>query len=264
MVNFVDAKAMDEKIEQLDMIQEINPSHFEGKLIVHIFYQIVKILFTIGTGSLLYPLTVFLYEKWLCDNSFIEGRKLKFIGKLYRAYLIYIVGVVLASLSIFLLNYFIAKIPSFFQIDIIKWGANAFLGATNTLFITSKMRKWKKTNTIFDGSEDTKHSKLERNLINCVLVNAVASIAGTVSLGLFVPMAQKIKAQYFVNLTYICGERLTFAGKALDLYKKLPIWIIFIILTFGLYILYINYYFAVWEIENTLLKTVNVENNTIT
>lgn len=234
-------------------------SRFEGSIALHMFYQVVKILLTIGTGSLLYPLTVFLYEKWLSDNSYIEGRRLKFVGKLPRVYLIYIVGVLLASLSIFLLNYFIAILPNFFKIDIIKWGANAFLGGTNTLFITSKIRKWKKSSTIYEGSEDFTHSKLDRNLFKCVIVNGIATIASTISLGLFLPLSQKIKAQYFINLTTICGEKLFFAGKAINLYKRLPLWILFIVLTFGLFILYINYYLQSWEIENTVLNRVDKE-----
>ncbi len=229
-------------------------SRFEGSMVTHFFYQIVKIVFTIGSGSLLYPLTVFLYERWLCSKSYVEGFKLKFVGTLIKVYLIYIVGLFFAGLTSFLLNYLIIKVPELFQIKLLKWGANAFLGGINTLFITTRVRMWKKANTVYEGNKDCNSSKLQTNIIMSVMVSGFATLANIVTLGLFIPLATKIKAQYFVNATFICGQRLFFVGKAIHLYKKLLLWIPFIVLTLGGFLLYISYYFDIWEIENTIIK----------
>lgn len=229
-------------------------SRFEGAMVTHFFYQVIKIVLTIGSGSLLYPLAVFLYERWLCNNSYIEGFKLKFVGKLFKVYLIYIVGLLFAAITALMLNYFIIKAPQLFQLDLIKWGANALLGGVNTIFITVRVRKWKKANTVYEGSKNCSSSRLQTNFIKSVMVSAFTALTNVITLGLFIPLAKKIKTQYFVNATYICGERLFFEGKATSLYKKLPLWVLFSVLTLGVFILYINYNFVLWEIENTAIK----------
>jgi len=238
-------------LEELSLNLE---SRFDGSMALHFLYQILKALATVASASVLYPLSVYLYERYLCQNSYIEGRQLKFVGRLAKVYIIYLSGMVFAALSLFVFNYIINRISWPFESKIIEWGTNAFVAGMNTLFITARVRKWKKANTIYQGSLDHKNSYLDRNFFQLVLISAFSAVFGVLSFGLALPYIKKLKAQYFINLTTICKEKLYFTGKAVDLYKKLPIWIILLIITIGGYMLYVNYYLEVWTAKNTIVK----------
>lgn len=229
-------------------------SRFEGNMAMHFLYQILKAAATIASASLLYPLSVFLYERYLCQNSYIEGRQLKFVGKLVKVYVIYLSGMVFAAVSIFAINYLISHIPWLVENKIIEWATNAVIAGMNTVFITARVRKWKKANTVYQGSDDYENSYLDSNFVKLAIISAISAILGALSFGLALPYIKKLKAQYFVNQTTVCKEKLFFTGKAVELYKKLPLWILLIVITIGGYILYINYYLEVWTAKNTIIK----------
>ncbi len=236
-------------------IEELNlESRFEGSMALHFLYQILKAAATLASASVLYPLSVFLYERYMCGNSYIEGRQLKFVGKLTKVYFIYLTGMFFTAACLFVFNFIINRIAKNFDSKIIEWGTNAFIAGINTLFITARVRKWKKANTVYQDSDNLENSYLEGNFIKIAAITALSAVLGAVTFGLGLPWIQKLRAQYFVNHTTVCKEKLHFVGKTVDLYKKLPLWILLLLLTLGGFLLYINYFFDVWTAKNTIIK----------
>lgn len=228
-------------------------SRFVGKPTNYYLMNLFMILASLMSVSLLYPLVFFIFERWKTENSYIDGKKLSFVGKLYQAYLIYCFGVFCTALTLFLINLILFYLP--FDLPILN-GALSGLGAgINTFFVTNRLRRWKKKNTHYDGFLPG-NSYMKTNLLKCVIMNIGSYLLGFITLGLGYPLVFKRKEAYYTDLSVVDGDDIELRGNAAKLYGKWLLGILLCIVTLGFFIPLINYFLYKWTAENTHVKLV--------
>jgi len=102
-----------------------------------------------------------------------------------------------------------------------------------------KTKKEIRTDSYFDGS-----------LIELIGWRVLAFLITIITLGFGAPWAQCMLYSYQIKHTVYNGKRLKFEGTGGDLFVNMFKWVIFSILTFGIYILFIPVRKTKWVISN--------------
>lgn len=228
-------------------------SKFTDKLLPYYFVNLFFILSSVLSASLLYPLAFYLLEKRKINYSYVDGKKLRFDGKLSEAYIIYITGFVIAAVCLALVNLIIEVLPFNLPSKLLNLLVSGATALVNFLFLTGRIRRWKIKNTHYDDSVGGV-SRLKRNLIKCGLVNIGTSLLGLITAGLSYPFSYKLKQSYYIDMTVTDGDDVCLKGKTSSL---CAIWypgLLLCVITLGLYLPVLNYSIYRWTAENTHVK----------
>lgn len=211
------------------------------------------ILATVTSLTLLYPIAYYLSEKRKIDNTFVDGKKLSFDGKLSEAYAIYFLGLFLAAISIAVINALIFLLFPALSTKFVNYALSAAAAGINALFVTNRLLRWKKKNIHYDGS-NSGESYMGRNLIKCTVVSLASSILGILTLGISYPLVYKLKQSYYTDMSVIDGDDVVLHGKTTSLYGQWLLGLLFVVITFGLFIPLLNYYLYRWSSANTHIR----------
>ncbi len=226
-------------------------SKFVGKKSQYYFKNLFFILTSLISVSLLYPVAFFNFERWKTDNSFIDGKKLKFTGRLLDAYLIYISGLICTAGCLFLINLVLYFIP--YDLNFLNGALSSVATAINAFFITNRLRRWKKENVHYDGFLPG-DSFMQTNLLKCVMMNIGSYLIGIFTLGFGYPLIFKRKEAYYTDLSVVDGNDIELRGSTSKLYGKWLLGIFLCIVTLGFFIPMVNYFLYKWTAENTHSK----------
>lgn len=58
----------------------MNQSYFDGSLVQYIGYRLIGILVTLVTFGLATPWAIVIIERWRCEHTTIDGKRLIFVG----------------------------------------------------------------------------------------------------------------------------------------------------------------------------------------
>ena len=97
-------------------------------------------------------------------------------------------------------------------------------------------------------------SEFTGSLLDNIAVSIVAALLVVVTFGFGLPFAVTYKQRWVASNTYIQGRRLKFVGSGGDLFAQWIKWIILMIITLGIYSLWVNLKFHQWVIRNTVFN----------
>lgn len=229
-----------------EMPLEIN-SRFVGSPAAFYFINLFFLAVSVLSVSILYPAAYFLSEKWKIENTYIDGKKLAFNGRLTSAYAIYFTGLFFAAASLFLINYLVRLLP--FDLPFLSAALNGATAGLNALFVTNRLRRWKMKNTHYDGIP-TGLSQPERNLIKSACVSLLSAVVSVVTLGISYPLVYKIKESYYTDMSVIDGDDVFLDGKAAPPFPKWFLGLFLSVITLGLFIPMLGYFLYKWKAEN--------------
>lgn len=122
-----------------------------------------------------------------------------------------------------------------------------------TIFIPKQINKFKISNTHFVDLKSQGKSEFNGHFFTSFLLNFVIVFLNIVTFFLIYPFTICLKNRWkYKHLTYD-GYKLTFMGRARDLYHKYLFWFFLSLITFGLFSIYSQTRIKKWEVANTHL-----------
>ena len=94
-------------------------------------------------------------------------------------------------------------------------------------------------------------SKFTGSLLELIAVGMFAGVVSVFSFGLLVPWAICYQYRYMADHTIIYGKQLRFDGTAGQLFGQWLKWLFFIIITFGIYGLWVGLRLEQWRVSHT-------------
>ena len=94
-------------------------------------------------------------------------------------------------------------------------------------------------------------SRFTGSLMELVIVNLAAGFVAAISLGLLFTWAICFRYRYIASHTIIDGNQLRFDGTASQLWGQWFKWLFFIIITFGIYGLWVGLRLEQWRVSHT-------------
>lgn len=187
---------------------------------------LLKLLNIVSIG-LFYPFFLYLRYVLVYSKTSISGLKLRFKG----------------NLLLFYLKYF-----SWYFLTLITLGTYRF-------FLEFKLYKWAISCTYIQESNG--ESYFSRDELESLLLNILCTFLLIITLGLSFPLVKCIKYRYRARNTFISGHQLKFVGTKKEIINMYLHWIIYTILTLGLFILFMNVLEEKYRIEHTIIKKDN-------
>lgn len=211
------------------------------------------ILSSVMSLTVLYPLAYYFTEKRKTEDTYVDGKKLCFTGRLYQAYSIYFTGLLSAAASVALVNVIIAALKLNLPSSLLGYALSAAAAGINFLFVTSRMLRWRKKHIHYDGGLPG-DSYLGKNLVKCAFVSLATSALGILTLGISYPLMYKLKQSYYTDMSVIDGDDVVLTGKVSSLYGAWFSGLFFCVITLGLFIPMLNYRLYSWNAENTNVR----------
>lgn len=232
---------------------EANKSGFELPFIKYFALSVGFFFVTIVSAGLLYPLSYYFMTKTEINNIRIDGKKLVFDGKISSTFLIYYTGLVAIAAIVVALNLIIEILPLGFPTYSINYVVSGIITAISTFFIGTRLIRWKKKNTHYDG-ETKGNSGLKSNIIRCALKSAILSLLGLITVGIAYPISYSVKQKYYTDASFLDGDRLVMKGNVLRIYGKWILSFLIAIITFGIALPLPLFILKRWETENTHIR----------
>lgn len=210
-------------------------------------------IFAILTLGILFP-----YEYHKCiakviNNTYIDGRKCTFTGRVRDIYIIVIIGIVLI-VAIVMLEYWLSTVIT--GENWLKWlhrGAAVLIAGVISLVAKSMIKKWRYVNTHFLDNDSDESSMLKVDIVRCCEISVFGWLINTFTVCILLPYMIYLTIDYITNRAVIDGEGLVFTGLRRTIIKIYFPLFIGTILTFGLMGPYLTYRVIEWQTENTHL-----------
>ena len=94
-------------------------------------------------------------------------------------------------------------------------------------------------------------SKFDGGLLGLIGIGILSAIIITITVGICTPWAVCIKEGWYVKHTIVDGQRLTFDGKAIQLFGNWIKWLLLTIITFGIYSFWLSIKMKQWVTLHT-------------
>ncbi|MBO5322396.1 MAG: DUF898 family protein [Clostridia bacterium] len=197
-------------------------SYFDGGYWANIGYTLVVNFVTFITFGIAHPWMRCWYQKWLCEHTVINGKRMTFDGKGGDLFVKYIIWLLLSYLTCGIYG----------------------------LWMAVALKKWITEHTFFEGEPD--NNSFFDGKVGDYFVTSILS-----ALALFVPFAgpawsKIIMTRWFINHTVIDSRRLTFRGTVGDLFLKYLLWGLLTTVTCGIFAWFVPVKYIKWETEHTL------------
>lgn len=85
----------------------MNHSYFDGSLLEYIIYKILGSIVTIMTLGICAPWAIVIIEKWRCNHTVIDGRRLVFVGTATGLFAQWIKWLILTILTLGIYSFWI-------------------------------------------------------------------------------------------------------------------------------------------------------------
>ena len=196
-------------------------SYFDGGFFAY-FGHVFLVAFVSGiTFGIAQPWMQCWHQKWLCEHTVINGKRMTFNGKGGDLFVKYIIWLLLSYVTC---------------------GIYAF-------WMNVALKKWITEHTNFEGEPDD-NSFFDGKVGDYFVTVLLAWLAMYVP---FVGIAwsQIILTRWFVGHTVIDSRRLVFRGAVGDLFLKYLLWGLLSSITCGIFGLFIPWKYVKWETEHT-------------
>ncbi|MCD8309183.1 MAG: DUF898 domain-containing protein [Clostridia bacterium] len=196
-------------------------SYFTGNAAIYLLLLIAVYLGTVFSLFIAYPWLVCAFYRWEAKYTYINGKQTYFDGKgsdLFKKYIKWLL-LTIVTLTIY------------------------------KICLTKNVMMWKAAHTHYIGGSGKSYYNcgiIEKLLM---LVKYYAIIICTLTIGS--SWAYCYKTKWTLNHTVIDGKALDFCGKGLNFFGKIWLTILLVIVTCGIYLLWVPTVFKRWEVEHT-------------
>ena len=218
------------KLEE-DIIKH-HRSYFTGDMKGYYFIRLVSLLSDIFSLGIMYPFITCWQMKWEAKHTFINGKRLEFTGN---------------------------PVDVFFQF--IKWWALTVVTFGIYHFIKGKfaIHKWKIKHTHFEGSEKGSKSVYKGSVRKYNKAVRRAAFIKAITIGLGASWTHCYIEKWSSKKTIIDGYQMSFNGSGREYFLKKTKWILYTILTLGIYSFWLVIKSKQWEVEHTHCKKIEKE-----
>lgn len=232
-------------------------SRYTYPLKKYYLWMLLYVFMSLASLLVLMPLAYYLYSKRNVEHTFIDGKKLRFVGTIKGAYFTFIPFLCLLIALWFgfdeikehlLTTEVIQSMNPFFAF-IIKSIMDAVPVFLISILVVYNLFKWAQKNTYFcyDLSGSYFETKIRKSLL-MVLVN---KFCGMITLGIFTPLGIYFKQGFIVEREHFSNDKMTFDGTIKESYKKFIIRQYLNYITIGLYAPVFLYRIHEWRIIHT-------------
>ncbi len=202
------------------------PSRFTGGAFAYFFIQLLTILVSIISLTLLLPAMLCWEKRWECKHTYIHGRQLRFDGRgaqLFGRWLLWIL-LSIVTLTIYL----------FFFLPIAK-------------------EKWivKHTHFADNGEPVEGSSTFDGGAGGLIGVRLAAFFVTLITLSFGLYWAVCYTNRWYKKHTIIDGCRLNFDGRGIQLFGKIVCWTLLTIITIGIFSFWYVVKVRKWKVSHT-------------
>lgn len=193
-------------------------------------------LFLLGIGlylmivlsfGILIPVAFVIWERFICKRKYINGRRLKFVGKIKDLFKKFIVWVILSIVTL----------------------------GIYSIWAYINYYKWKIKHTVFEDSlDDSPVSKFTGGVWEYFLLRVISFGLCILTLGIAAPWAICIQSRWLATNTFINGEHLEYTGKGKGFIGYYFLWAFLICITSGIYTLWAFKNFLNWDTVNNRIN----------
>lgn len=182
--------------------------------------------------GLLYPLANWLIARYFVSRKYIDGRRLKYTGKLWLCFIIIYIGLALLFVSL----YFIQAGLKYYNLtnSIPHQLLNVIPGTLVTLFIKIGINKYNQVCTHF-VDEEGKESGFEIHVWLLLGKYILTKIIEVVSLWILYPLSTRLSTLYDYRRGYIDGYHFIYPFSMKQMYPRHLLDLLLAVVTFGFY-----------------------------
>lgn len=214
------------------------------------------LLMSIFTVFALMPYAYWKYCNLKYKESYIDGKRLVFVGDIRGAYQNFVWAFIpylaITSLLAFFSPYILEALT--FEYEYINNLIVSLINSAPTILFTSlvisRFYVWQHKNLRFISKLDEK-SYYEFHLLRTIIHSVLRKVVLLVTIGLTFPLILKLKKSYMINREFLSDIKLAFNGSIISAYLWLFVRLILVFITFGVYLPYFLYKFNCWAIEHT-------------
>lgn len=213
-----------------NILDNNNKSYANIKVWDLIKMYLIMVLLSIIFFGFATPAFYVIFQKYIYENKYINGRRLKFTGEAIDLYLLYI---------------------KWFFLCIITLGIYSF-------WIGVEFQEWRVKNIVFEDSStfDTP-SKFSGKVSSYLLLNIFTFIFTVITFGLGIPFLICLRNRWLNENSTINGEKLIYSGQGKKLFFKLFLWNFLSIITLGIYSFWYIKYYLEWDTSHTIINNTN-------
>lgn len=205
-------------------------SYFNGDKLSNAFFAVLLLIFRVASLDILTPIVICSRLQWQAEHTYINGRRMVFVGKVS---------------DLFVKNIF------WILLSILTFG----------IFIPFKLLKtaqWETENMHFVGVLPANYDS-EKSEFNCKPyvyfgLNVLYFFGIIFSLGIAYFWLYSYKEKIFTEYKYIDGHQLTFNATAKNYFIKRILWLFLSIATLGIYAIMLKGKLLRWRISYTNVK----------
>lgn len=206
-------------MEMIDIKSKINI-----KLNYLIFIELLLKVLNIISAGIFYPFFLYLRYLFVYSKTIISDHKLFFKGNILSFYFKYLIWYICTLFTLGLYHYFL-------EFKLYKWA----IGCTYI-------------------ENENKESYFAKDELESLLLNIMCIFILIVTFGFSFPIVKCIRYRYRARNTYISGKRLKFIGTSKEIAKLYLRWLIYGILSLGIFFLFVNVLEEKYRIENTVVN----------
>lgn len=227
-------------------------SGFDGRLSAYYIFELLLFFVSLATAFIFMPVVFYFFEKYRIEHSQIDGVNLKFNGKLYEAYFIFVIYLGVYSAFAALSNYILYIFGLFLSSQVTVWAVNGIILLINLFYLRTQLRNWSSVNIAFENT--IAPSYIKPMFLEFLRSEILAMGVNIVTLKLASPLAHEIRMKMFAQRQILSGNNLKFLGSRKQLYKRWWACVALNIITLGFFIPVSNYNVYKWRMEGLHLK----------
>ncbi len=209
----------------------------------YVILNILRFVLSFLSLTIATPFLIYWEYKKEADSTIIDGKQLKFVGKLKEIILVYYIWLlitgVIVTIYLFILDYIygliLYKLPPF----IFSLLSSSLVTLMNSAFLKSRVRKWKYSSTIIKNAES--NSSYKGNMLLVVIYSALRKVLAFISVGLFYPLMKQLNFRYECQGVIISSYSLKADKEDWILLKKWMTAMGLTLITFGIYWPFFSY-----------------------
>lgn len=223
----------------------------------YLLFEMLSFIVSLLSLSLLSPLIFYYRYKKEAEATIINGKQLKFIGKIYEAYIRYILWVTITAIIIVSYQYIstliIENLHQPLPSPIYYLVTSTVITFLSGVFIKSSFRRWKYKSTIIDNEK----SFYKGSMLWVIISSTLRKILNIISIGLFYPLIKEISYQYEIRGVVISSRKLLSRNISKELYKTWFKNLLWLILSLGIYLPYLSYKMTLILVSTLELSKIN-------
>ena len=194
---------------------------FDGGAGTFIGTALLGLLITIVTFGICYPFALVLMERWRANHTYIEGRQAKFTGSatgLFGRWLLWLL-LIIVTLGIY------------------------------SFWVAPRLTRWKVQNRALLPEQNPNRFKFDGGAATYWGSALLGGIITIFTLGICYPFAVVLMQRWRSKHTVIDGRQLRFTGSATGLFGRWILWLLLIVVTIGIYSLWVIPRLTKWKVE---------------